>query len=199
MIAFEKRVRDLETASLTATIDNNGIVNFGATSDRLSISEQPKAKGERSNSLLKRPFFQQASSRLKRQASDLSISTVDTATQQAPQEPPRKDSGSRRHRLSLSSIPNKHGRSPSLTNAIISKSGQMAAIGGSHSIPEVSPNPDASPMRVSAINCGRSNSEVPWLVTPGLMDPKTTTHGEMTLEDLILQWTTLRREEIQVK
>ncbi|KAJ5201472.1 uncharacterized protein N7498_006135 [Penicillium cinerascens] len=199
MIAFEKRAQDLETASLTATIDNNSIVNFGTAFDRLSISEQPKAKGKRSDSLLKRPFFQQASSRLNRQASDLSISTVHTSTQQTPQEPPYKDSGSYRHRLSFSSISNKHGRSSSLENALISISGQMAAIGGNHSIPEVSPDTEARPMSVSAINCGRSSSEVPWPVTPRLMDPKATAHGEMTSEDLILQWTTLKWEEIQVK
>ncbi|KAJ5204121.1 uncharacterized protein N7498_005000 [Penicillium cinerascens] len=176
MVAFEKRARDLETASLTATIDNNSIINFGATFDRLSISEQPKTKGKRSNSILKRPFFQQASSRLKRQASDHSISTVNTATQQAPQEPQHRDSGSHRHRLSLSSISNKHGRSPSLTNALINISGQMAAIGGSHSVRAVSPNPEATPMSLGAKNRGRSRSEVPRPVTPGLIDLMTS-HG----------------------
>jgi len=177
MVAFEKRARDLETASLTATIDNNSIINFGATFDRLSISDQPKIKGRRSNSLLKYPFFQQASSKLKRQASDLSISTGNTAAQQAPPEPQRKNSGSHRHRLSLSSRSKQHVRSPSLTNALLfSMSGQMAAIGGSHSVRAVSPNPEASPMSLPPKNRGRSRSEVPRPVTPGLMDLMTT-HG----------------------
>ncbi|KAJ5147668.1 hypothetical protein N7526_001020 [Penicillium atrosanguineum] len=175
MVAFEKRARDLETASLTATIDNNSIINFGMTFDRLSINDQPKTKERRSNSLLKRPFFQQASSKLKRQASDLSISTVHTAAQQPPQEPQRKDSGSHRHRLSLSSRSHKHTRSPSLTNALMSMSGQMAAIGGSHSVQAVSPNPEASSMSLPKSRV-RSRSEVPRPVTPGLMDLMTT-HG----------------------
>ncbi|KAJ5677400.1 Zinc finger C2H2 [Penicillium maclennaniae] len=178
MVAFEKRARDLETASLTATIDNNSIINFGMTFDRLSIKDQPKTKERRSNSLLRRPFFQQASSKLKRQASDLSISTAHTAAQPSPQEPRRKDSGSHRHRLSLSSRSprsHKHTRSPSLTNALMSMSGQMAAIGGSHSVRAVSPNPEASPVNVPK-NRVRSRSEVPRPVTPGLMDLMTT-HG----------------------
>lgn len=176
MVAFEKRARDLETASLTATIDNNSIINFGMTFDRLSIKGQPSAtKERRSNSLLKRPFFQHASSKLKRQASDLSISTVNIAAQHPPQEPQRKDSGSHRHRLSLSSRSHKHTRSPSLSNALLSMSGQMAAIGGSHSVRAVSPNPEASPMSLPK-NRVRSRSEVPRPVTPGLVDLMTT-HG----------------------
>lgn len=178
MMAFERRARDLETASLTATIDNNSILNFGMTFDRLSIYDQPKTKERRSNSLLKHPFFQQASSKLKRQASDLSMSTVNTAAQQPSQEPQRKDSVSHRPRLSLSSRSprsNKHTRSPSLTNALMNMSGQIAAIGGSHSVRAVTPNPEASPMSLPK-NRVRSRSEVPRPVTPGLMDLMTT-HG----------------------
>lgn len=173
MVAFEKRVRDLETASLTATIDNNSIINFGASFERMKISDRPKTKERRSSSLLKRPFFQ-ASSKLKRQASDLSIASANTATQQGGTEvPQRKESQSHRHKLSLS---NKHSRSPSLTSALMSMSGQMAAIGGSHSVRAVSPNTEASPKIPSTKIRGRSRSEVPRPVTPGLMDLMTT-HG----------------------
>lgn len=173
MVAFEKRVKDLETASLTATIDNNSIINFGASFERLRLVDHPKSKSRRSSSLLKRPFFQ-ASSKLKRHASDVSITSLKTATQQAtPDVPQRKESNSYRHRLSLSS---RHTRSPSLTNALLSMSGQMAAIGGSHSVRAVSPNPETEMDSPPPKNRSRSRSEIPRPVSPGLMDLMTT-HG----------------------
>lgn len=180
MVAFEKRARDLETASLTATIDNNSIINFGANFERMSISDAPK-KPEKRNSLLKRSY-QQASNMLKRQASDLSLATVNS--HQATPEPQRKDSGSHRHRLSLSTKQNRHSRSPSLSNALLSMSGQLAAVGGSHSVQAVSPNAEPSAGRNSLQGRsslqikarGRSRSEVPRPPTPGLIDLMTT-HG----------------------
>ncbi|KAJ5577827.1 Zinc finger C2H2 [Penicillium hispanicum] len=172
MVAFEKRARDLETASLTATIDNNSIINFGANFERMRISGHPKSKERRSSSLLKRPFIQ-ASNMLKRQASDLSLASTNTgAHHAAPEEPHRKES--HRHRLSLSS--KQHSRSPSLTNALISMSGQMAAIGGNNAVHAVSPNAEAIPKGFPTIVRGRSRSELPRPVTPGLMDLMTT-HG----------------------
>lgn len=179
MVAYEKRAKDLETASLTATIDNNSIRNFGMTFERMSISDAPK---KRSNSLFKRAH-QQASNILKRQASDLSLATVNSH-QAPPEQTQRKDSGSHRHRLSLSTKQNKHSRSPSLSNALLSMSGQLAAVGGSHSVQAVSPNAEPSPSRSSFQGRnslqtkarGRSRSEVPRAPTPGLMDLMTT-HG----------------------
>lgn len=167
MVAFEKRAKDLETASLTATIDNNSIINLSF--ERLKLVDQPKSKGRRSSSLLKRPFFQ-PSSKLKRPASDISISSVNAAQQATPDVPQRKESNSHRHRLSLSS---RHTRSPSLSNALLSMSGQMAAIGGSHSVRAVSPNAERD---VKRLDRPRSRSEAYRPVTPGLMDLMTT-HG----------------------
>lgn len=167
MVAFEMRAKDLETASLTATIDANSILNI----ERLTLSDQAKTKGRRSSSLIKR-HFQQASSRfnLKRQASDVSISSAKTASQQAGSEvPQRKESNSHRHRMSLSS---RHNRSTSVTSLLMSMSGQMAAVGGSHSVRAVSPNPEASPASPAKLRA-RSRSEVP---RPGLMELMTT-HG----------------------
>lgn len=170
MVAFEMRAKDLETASLTATIDANSILNF----ERLTLNDQAKTKRRRSSSLIKRRF-QQASSKfhLKRQASDLSISSVKNASQQTgPEAPQRKESNSHRHRMSL---PSRHHRSTSVTSLLMSMSGQMAAVGGSHSVRAVSSNPEASSAS-PAKNRGRSRSEVPRPATPGLME-LITTHG----------------------
>lgn len=170
MVAFEMRAKDLETASLTATIDANSILNF----ERLTLSDQAKTKTRRSSSLIKR-HLQQASSRfnLKRQASDFSISSAKTASQQIGSEVPQwKESSSHRHRRSLSS---RHNRSTSVTSLLMSMSGQMAAVGGSHSVRAVSHNPEASPA-LPVRNRDRSRSEVPRPVTPGLMELMTT-HG----------------------
>lgn len=171
MVAFEKRAKDVETASLTATIDNNSIINFGATFDRLKIGdpEQSKKQEKRSNSLFKRHF-----SMLKRQSSELSISTSTPGVQQNSTETPqRKESGSHRNRLSFSNKSNRHSRSPSLTNALISISGQMSVIGGNHAVHAVSPNTESTP---NTLKRGRSRSEVPRAPSPGLMDLMTS-HG----------------------
>lgn len=171
MVAFEKRAKDVETASLTATIDNNSIINFGATFDRLKISdpEQSKKQAKRSNSLFKRHF-----SMLKRQSSDLSVSTSNPSVQlNGTETPQRKDSGSHRNRLSFSNKSNRHVRSPSLTNALISMSGQMAAVGGNNAVHAVSPNIESTP---NTLKRGRSRSELPRAPSPGLMDLMTS-HG----------------------
>ncbi|KAJ5082028.1 hypothetical protein N7532_011071 [Penicillium argentinense] len=187
MTIFERRAKDLETASLAATIGDS-IFGF----ERMSLYDEPRKteKRPRSNSIFKRAH-QQASNMLKRQASDLSLAT--TNSHNGPQEgTQRKDSGgSGRHRLSLTA--NRHFRSPSLSNALLSMSGQLAAVGGSHSVQAVSPTPEPSPGRNSlnqgrnSLNGGRnslqiqakrgrSRSEVPRPHTPGLMDLMTT-HG----------------------
>lgn len=176
MVAFEKRAKDLETASLTATIDNNSIINFGASFERMNINDpdQSKKHEKRSNSLFKRHLLQ-ASSMLKRQASDLSVNTANTGVQQqgSTESPQRKDSNSHRRRLSFSNKSTKHPRSPSLSNALISMSGQMAAVGGNNAVHALSPNPDSTP---NTLKRGRSRSEVPRPPSPGLMDLMTT-HG----------------------
>ncbi|KAJ5675830.1 hypothetical protein N7462_008727 [Penicillium macrosclerotiorum] len=175
MVAYEKRARELDAQSITATIDNNSIINFGL--ERLTLNSNAPKK--RSSSIFKRSV-QQAQSMLKRQASDLSLASVPSTAQPGGSEgPQRKDSGgSYRHRLSLSS---KHGshrqhiRSPSLTNALMSMTGQMAAVGGSHSVQAVSPNGELSPKLPTKLR-GRSRSELPRPPTPGLMDLMTS-HG----------------------
>ncbi|KAJ5825744.1 hypothetical protein N7474_002882 [Penicillium riverlandense] len=169
MVAFESRVRDLETASLAATIDNNSIINVRATLENFSLEDRPK-KAERRPSLLKRPF-----SKLKRQASDLSLgqSNSPSKSKEDHPEPQRKDSGnSPRHRLSL----HKHSRGSSINSAVIAMSSQIAAIGSNHSARAASPNTEATPMSLSVKGRPRARSEVPRPASPGLMDLMTS-HG----------------------
>ncbi|KAJ6033068.1 hypothetical protein N7499_009338 [Penicillium canescens] len=175
MIAFQKRVRDLETASLTATIDNNSIINVATSLEKFTLGDQPKKR----TSLLKRPWIQ-ASSKLKRQASDLSIisqsSTYPGIQPREEPEPQPKPSYSPRNVFST----RRHSRSPSLTNALLSMSSQMAAVGGSRSVQAVSPAPSPNPERNSLSlplkGRGRSRSEVPRPSSPGLINLMTA-HG----------------------
>jgi hypothetical protein len=176
MIAFEKRVRDLETASLAATVDNNSIFNVTTSLENFSFAnrEQPKKR----TSLLKRPFLQ-ASSMLKRQASDMSIGQsstypgvrCDTEDAQAKQSSsPRNPFANRRH-----------SRSPSLSNALMAMTSQIASVGGSQSVRAVSPAPSPNPERSSLnlhqfTNRGRSRSELPRPSGPGLFNLMTA-HG----------------------
>ncbi|KAJ5312877.1 hypothetical protein PENANT_c049G03560 [Penicillium antarcticum] len=179
MIAFEKRVRDLETASLTATIDNNSIINVTTSLEKFSVKDQPK----RRLSLLKRPWIQQASSKIKRSASDLSLISQ-SSTYPGPQlrEAPEPQPKPYSPRNVFSTRPRRHSRSPSLTNALLSMSSQMAAVGGSSSVqaaspaPAPSPNPERHSLSLPLKSRGRSRSEVPRPSNPGLMNLMTA-HG----------------------
>jgi hypothetical protein len=174
MIAFEKRVRDLETASLAATIDNNSIINVGSSLANFSLTEQPKKR----SSLFKRL---QTSSILKRQGSDLSIgpsihsSTYPGLPQDDTENAPAKQSYSPR-----SMFNRRHSRSPSLSNALLSMTSQMAAVGGSQPVravsPAPSPNPERSSLNIQFKGRGRSRSELPRPSTPGLLNLMTA-HG----------------------
>ncbi|KAJ5658120.1 uncharacterized protein N7484_001769 [Penicillium longicatenatum] len=172
MVAFEKRAKDIETASLAATVDNNSLFHVRSAFTELSITAEPKPK-ESVGTLFQRSFLH-ATSKLKRQASDFSIANANTSAQHTSSEvPQRKESHSHRHRLSLSS--RQHSRSPSLTNALFSMTGQMAAIGGNNAVHAVSPNTDVAPKGTAITARGRSRSEVPRPVT-GLM-ALMTNHG----------------------
>ncbi|KAJ5358635.1 uncharacterized protein N7496_011048 [Penicillium cataractarum] len=184
MATYEMRAKEQDAASITATIDKDSIFNFSTGFERsLRITDAPKKHGSWSSSFFKRGV-QQAQQRIKRQASDLSLASAHTNVQPGGPEPPqpqRKESAgsSYRHRLSLSSkhSPKPHSRSPSLTNALMSMTGQMAAVGGSHSVQAVSPHADASPKAFPAKwGRDRAKSEVPRPTTPGLLDLMTT-HG----------------------
>ncbi|KAJ6145252.1 zinc finger protein [Penicillium chermesinum] len=158
MAAFERRARDIETASLAATIDNNSIIN-------------------RSGAASLRGSFFQASQRIKRQASDLSTSTINTANQPPPVKSPVAKESSHRRRISLT--PRQHSRSPSLSSALLSMSGQIAAIGGNNAVHAVSPNAESNAKGAFTRDFkarGRSRSELPRPVTPGLADLMTN-HG----------------------
>ncbi|KAJ5752401.1 hypothetical protein N7520_009318 [Penicillium odoratum] len=164
MVEFEKRAKDVETASLAATVDNNSLFHVRSAFTELSISAEPKRKEGRS--LFSKRSFLQASSLLKRQASDLTTATANVGTQNSSGVPQRKESHSHRHRLSLST---RHQRSPSLTDALMSMTGQISAIGGNNAVHAVSPNAEVDVKSHAAKARGRSRSEVPRPVTPGLM------------------------------
>ncbi|KAJ5782228.1 hypothetical protein N7457_004002 [Penicillium paradoxum] len=178
MMAFEKRVRDLETASLAATIDNNSIINVSTSLENFSFAERPKKR----TNLFKRQFLQ-ASSRLKRQASDLSIgqssqsNTYPGLPQRDIQDPPVKQSYSPRNVF----LNRRHSRSPSLSNALLSMTSQMAAVGGSQPVRAVSPAPMPSPERSSLSiqikGRNRSRSEIPRPSGPGLINLMTAHNG----------------------
>ncbi|QQK43886.1 Zinc finger, C2H2 [Penicillium digitatum] len=175
MIAFNRRVRDLETASLAATIDNNSIINVGAALENLSCAEQPKKR----TSLFKRQFLQ-ASSILKRQASDLSIGQSKSypgLSRRDAEDSPAKPSFSPRNGF----LHRRHSRSPSLSNAILSMTSQMAAVGGSQPVRAVSsapsPNQERSSLNIQFKGRGRSRSELPQSSNSGLMNPMTAYSG----------------------
>ncbi|KAJ5951821.1 Zinc finger C2H2 [Penicillium vulpinum] len=174
MIAFNRRVRDLETASLAATIDTNSIINVATSLENLSFTEQPKKR----TSLFKRQFLQ-ASSILKRQASDLSIGQSNSypgPSQRDTVDPPAKPSYSPRNGF----LHRRHSRSPSLSDALLSMTSQMAAVGGSQPVRAVSPaplsNPERSSLNIQFKGRGRSRSEIPRPSSPGLINLMTA-HG----------------------
>ncbi|KAJ5732046.1 Zinc finger C2H2 [Penicillium malachiteum] len=171
IVAFEKRAKDIETASLAATIDNNSIIHVMSNLERMSLYSETKPKDTLGN--LWRRSFHQASSKLKRQASDFSMTSPDTSAPRTSVEAPpqRKESQSHRHRYSLSS--KHHSRSPSLSSALMSVTGQMAAIGGNNAVHAVSPNADVGHKGHQTKTRGRSKSDLP---RPGLIDLMTN-HG----------------------
>ncbi|KAJ6109715.1 hypothetical protein N7486_001950 [Penicillium sp. IBT 16267x] len=172
MVAFEKRAKDIETASLAATVDNNSVFHVRSAFTELSITAEPKPK-ESVGTLFQRSFLL-ATSKLKRQASDFSITNANTSAQHTSSEvPQRKESHSHRHRLSLSA--RQHGHSPSLTNALFSMTEQITAVGGNNAVHALSPNTDVTPKGNATKARGRSRSEVPRPVT-GLM-ALMTSHG----------------------
>jgi hypothetical protein len=175
MIAFERRVRDLETASLAATVDNNSIFNVTTSLENFSLDsrDQPRKR----TSLLRRPFLQ-ASSMLKRQASDLSIGHGSTypGLQRDTEDPQVKQSHSPRNPFSN----RRHSRSPSLSNALMAMTSQIASVGGSQPVRAVPPAP-SPPERSSTklhqfTGRGRSRSEIPRPSSPGLINLMTA-HG----------------------
>ncbi|KAJ5641064.1 hypothetical protein N7528_000689 [Penicillium herquei] len=174
IMAFEKRAKDIETASLAATIDNNSIIHVMSNLERMSLCSETKPKDTLGN--LWRRSFHQASSKLKRQASDFSMTSPDTSAPRTSVEalPQRKESQSHRHRYSLSS--KHHSRSPSLSSALMSVTGQMAAIGGNNAVHAVSPNADVGHKSHQTKARGRSKSDLPRPATPGLIDLMTN-HG----------------------
>ncbi|KAJ5969807.1 hypothetical protein N7501_006055 [Penicillium viridicatum] len=174
MIAFNRRVRDLETASLAATIDNNSIINVGTSLENFSFTEQPKKR----TSLFKRQFLQ-ASSILKRQASDLSIGQSNSypgLPHRDTEDTPAKPSHSPRNGF----LHRRHSRSPSLSNALLSMTSQMLAVGGSQPVRAVSPTPspnlERSSLNIQFKGRGRSRSEIPRPSSPGLINLMTA-HG----------------------
>ncbi|KAJ5355816.1 Zinc finger C2H2 [Penicillium concentricum] len=173
MIAFNRRARDLETASLAATIDNNSIINVATSLENFSFTEQPKKR----TSLFKRPFWQ-ASSILKRQASDLSIGQSNSypgLPQRDTEDSPAKPSNSQ-----LNFLHRRHSRSPSLSNALLSVTSQIVAVGGSQPVravsPAPSPNQERSSLNIQFNGRARSRSEIPRPSSPGLINLMTA-HG----------------------
>lgn len=154
-VAFEKRARDLPTGSLTAKNDYESIINFGGTSGRLSIGDGEGIRQSQS----RRPIFAQASSKLKRQASDLPITSADPDIQQWIDHLHQHRSSLSRRKLARSPR-RKLARSPSLTNALSAMSEQMAAIGDNHSVRVISSNTEASPNSKPVEACGRSSTAV---------------------------------------
>ncbi|KAJ5491517.1 hypothetical protein N7539_003084 [Penicillium diatomitis] len=177
MAKFEERAREQDAASITATIDQNSIRNLSLSLEQsLRFPETKRKTGSWSSSSLFKRGVQQAQQRLKRQASDLSLASAkppEQYTDTVPVASQRKEStsSSYRHRLSLSGrhSPRPHTRSPSLTNAIISMTGKMAAVGGSHSVRATSPQPDTVPKGLAPRwGRDRAKSELPRPSTPGL-------------------------------
>ncbi|KAI2791515.1 hypothetical protein POX_c04376 [Penicillium oxalicum] len=182
MAKFQEYAREQDAASITATIDADSIRNLSISLEQsLRFPQETKRKSNSwsSNFFSKRGVrssVQHAHEKLKRQASDLSLAsatpadpTVDTGLAM----PQRKESSgsSYRHRLSLAGrhSPRPHSRSPSLTSALMSMTGQMAAVGGSRSVQAASPQPDTVPkLSTAKWSRDRAKSELPRPSTPGL-------------------------------
>ncbi|GLA43814.1 hypothetical protein AnigIFM63309_001909 [Aspergillus niger] len=181
MVEYQRRAKDIDTASRSATwgtrhlndAEVNSIIGPGGSFENLSISNDKEKKHERRSSLRKL-LHRKPSSNLKRRLSDLSIippSAEGTSKADDVKSPPlRKDSFP--HRLNLS-----RSRSPSLntSSAVIAIAGQMAAIGGKDSLRAASPNPASGPWNYLK-GRGRSRSELPRASAPGLIDLMTS-HG----------------------
>ncbi|PYI06231.1 C2H2 finger domain protein [Aspergillus sclerotiicarbonarius CBS 121057] len=182
MVEYQRRAKDIDTASRSATwgtrhlndADVNSIIGPGGSFETLSISNDKSKKHERRSSLRKFLHRKPSSSNLKRRLSDLSIippSTEGASKGDEVKSPPvRKDSFP--HRLSLG-----RSRSPSLSTggAVIAIAGQMAAIGGKDSLRAASPNSATGHWPHLKVR-GRSRSELPRASAPGLIDLMTS-HG----------------------
>ncbi|THC87489.1 hypothetical protein EYZ11_013065 [Aspergillus tanneri] len=179
IVEFERRARDIDTASRSATwgtrplseVEVNSIIGAGGSFEHLSIDQ---GKKHQRGSSLRKFLHRKPSSSLKRHLSDLSLthpSTDNAGKGDEVRSPQRKDSFPHR-KLSLG-----RSRSPSLSTggAVIAIAGQMAAIGGKDSIRAASPNTTVNPW--SSLKArGRSRSEIPRASAPGLVDLMTS-HG----------------------
>lgn len=173
MVAFERRARDLETASLAATVDNNSIFRVASTLEKFSLHEPKNQDSKHHGSKKGRGFLEQASSILRRQSSHWSLSQSSTYP------PLRRDTDESQHKQSHSPrglfSHRRHSRSPSLTNALMAMTSQIASVGGSQPVQAVSaapsPNPERSPLNLHQFTGrGRSRSEIPQPSSAGLMN-----------------------------
>ncbi|GAB1198202.1 hypothetical protein APSETT444_007511 [Aspergillus pseudonomiae] len=192
MVEYERRARDLDTASRAATwgtrdVDINSLVGAGGSFESLSISNDKSRKHERRSSL--RKLLHRKSSNnlkppnnLKRHLSDLSLALPGSDDHSKGDEykgsHQRKNSFPHR-KLSLGLSPRspRSSRSPSLSTggAVIAIAGQMAAIGGKDTLRAASPSSTSNPWPSLKVR-GRSRSEIPRPSTPGLIDLMTS-HG----------------------
>ncbi|KAH8433646.1 putative C2H2 finger domain protein [Aspergillus melleus] len=180
IVEFQRRARDIDTASRSATwgtrplseAEVNSIVGAGGSFENLSIDGENKKHQRRSS--LRKLLQRKPSNTLKRHLSDLSLAlpSPDRASKgDEHKSPQRKDSFPHR-KLSLG-----RSRSPSLSTggAVIAIAGQMAAIGGKDSMRVASPSSTHNPW--SSLKArGRSRSEIPRASAPGLIDLMTS-HG----------------------
>ncbi|KAF5860700.1 hypothetical protein ETB97_001268 [Aspergillus alliaceus] len=195
MVEYERRARDLDTASRAATwgtrrrsdAEVNSLIGAGGSFENLSISNDKGRKHERRSSL--RKLLQRKShnnlkpsNNLKRHLSDLSISLPGS------EDPNKGDENKHSHqrknsfphrKLSLGLSPRspRASRSPSLSTggAVIAIAGQMAAIGSKDTLRAASPSSTTTPWSSLKVR-GRSRSEIPRPSTPGLIDLMTS-HG----------------------
>lgn len=181
IVEFQRRARDIDTASRSATwgtrplseAEVNSIVGAGGSFENLSIDGEKGKKHQRRSSLRKL-LQRKPSNALKRHLSDLSLAVPNpdgVSKSDEHKSPQRKDSFPHR-KLSLG-----RSRSPSLSTggAVIAIAGQMAAIGGKDSMRVASPSSTHNP-RSSLKVRGRSRSEIPRATAPGLIDLMTS-HG----------------------
>ena len=180
MMEFQRRARELDTASRFATwgtrnlsqVEVNGIIG-GDSLERLSIGDADKGKKQERRSSL-RNFLPRSTSPLKRQRSEATLNNAASGGDGVVQDDQnqaglqRKTStSSHRRKLSLG----KPSRSPSLSagGAMAAIAGGMASIGSGT---RLSPGPSSRPTWPR----GRSKSEIPLPAAPGLMDLMTS-HG----------------------
>lgn len=169
MVEFQRRARDIDTASRSATW---GTRNLTEAFENMSFDDEKK----RRNSL--RKFLPtKAATNLKRHLSQISLNQPhgdDLPKEEGTNGPERKDSFPNSRKLSLG---RSHQRSPSLSNAVLAITGQMAAVGGRGSINAASPPGGTMPRSAPRKIRQRSRSELPRPATPSLMDLMTSQGG----------------------